>query len=840
MAKEILLLGEFSTGKSAFINLLLGVSILPERLEATDMPVIKIWQSKPTGLFLREKGQKNPLPLDYFSEIPKNWDTFDYAEISIKGHPLLDQGLIIWDTPGINSSNPNHQKHLEKFLQNSMRGFAMVIFLDRGNLTSTKIEFLKKFSFLHNKLRFIINLHENISKENSILILKEAKSVISKYGFNNDVSLLKIGDLVDAFYLESEKMREGISDWDLIKEWGKRKIDYKKLLNSLPNIEDSGLIIFDDITKIASKQIKNLDYYFNLDNKILLNLAKNNDDQAIYVHALKNLKAGDFKNYIRLLKYSANLGNSNAQYELAVFYKDGFDFFREDQNLYSHYLNLAIQNNNSKAVAHSYLDGFNRPKDPMMGFSILRNEFEKGNLVVAYELAELYKDGTGTSKNMEEAERLLRSYQNYNTILGETLLGSFLLEMDNVSKKKEGFSILNSLIKKETNFLAAISLSKTYIEGNNELGIKTNPNKAYEILKPYTGDKYLCDFFISKIFLGYPDLRKEKEGFKLLTSLYKENPEDFIKDIIIELALCYYHGIGTDEDKFKAYELFEKAAQDSIPESYYYLGLFYKEGTYVEKNLLLAKSYFEKAIELGIKEAINELSELTEYFKNTPYARWRKLDEDSYYFEIMGEDVTEKTEAKSIWDNHLIVFYNEKNYNYICYNFENSEKNKFFEAEYLGEGNLAFYSKNDDFWQLIDLQDEINLDELEDYFIEDYNDDDEDIIDCIIFDPKNFNNYIVPDYNNLENNKVYPIYKFCLKWKKEKNNHFRLLINDENISDRINDKFSKGDDLICEVSDFKYKVKLKNFLNAKANVWHPAIFVDEEKGFWDLIEDLFN
>ena len=44
MSKEILLLGEFSTGKSAFINMLLGVSILPERLESTDFSVIKICQ----------------------------------------------------------------------------------------------------------------------------------------------------------------------------------------------------------------------------------------------------------------------------------------------------------------------------------------------------------------------------------------------------------------------------------------------------------------------------------------------------------------------------------------------------------------------------------------------------------------------------------------------------------------------------------------------------------------------------------------------------------------------------------------------------------------------------
>ena len=113
MSKEILLLGEFSTGKSAFINMILGVSILPERLESTDMPIIKIHGGSPAGVWLREPNQKNLRGLDKFSEIPKDWTLFEYAEITIPTHPLLKEGLIFWDTPGINSTNPQHQSILK-------------------------------------------------------------------------------------------------------------------------------------------------------------------------------------------------------------------------------------------------------------------------------------------------------------------------------------------------------------------------------------------------------------------------------------------------------------------------------------------------------------------------------------------------------------------------------------------------------------------------------------------------------------------------------------------------------------------------------------------------------
>lgn len=96
MTKNILLLGEFSTGKSAFINMLLGIPILPERLDATDMPIIKVHGKKPAGLFLREPDQKNPRNIDSWDEVPKNWDEFLHAEISVPDHPLLQKGLVLW------------------------------------------------------------------------------------------------------------------------------------------------------------------------------------------------------------------------------------------------------------------------------------------------------------------------------------------------------------------------------------------------------------------------------------------------------------------------------------------------------------------------------------------------------------------------------------------------------------------------------------------------------------------------------------------------------------------------------------------------------------------------
>ncbi len=247
MSKQILLLGEFSTGKSAFINMLLGVSILPERVSSTDLPVVKIHSGKPAGIWLREPNQKNPQALDTWKDISSDWSTFQHAEITIPNHPLLAKDLVIWDTPGINSINEHHKKHLDNFLKTNHRNYQLVYFFVHGNITSTSLEFLKNNKWLLDKLTILVNIKEVKQESECRLLEKEAKKIVRTQLGSIPVELLYIGDVCEEFNELSESKRNGLSEYDLIRNWESRKIELDDLLKKHTVIGDEHFTIIEDI-----------------------------------------------------------------------------------------------------------------------------------------------------------------------------------------------------------------------------------------------------------------------------------------------------------------------------------------------------------------------------------------------------------------------------------------------------------------------------------------------------------------------------------------------------------------------------------------------------------------
>lgn len=101
---------------------------------------------------------------------------------------------------------------------------------------------------------------------------------------------------------------------------------------------------------------------------------------------------------------------------------------------------------------------------------------------------------------------------------------------------------------------------------------------------------------LATIYRDRKDFKKAFELYNIAQSLEKSN--------VIQLAYSYYYGIGTNVDKEKAVQIFEKIVNDNsesrncdyeVEDANYYLGLIYLEGIIVEKSLEKASAYFEKA-----------------------------------------------------------------------------------------------------------------------------------------------------------------------------------------------------------------------------------------------------
>lgn len=97
----------------------------------------------------------------------------------------------------------------------------------------------------------------------------------------------------------------------------------------------------------------------------------------------------------------------------------------------------------------------------------------------------------------------------------------------------------------------------------------------------------------------YRDKKDFKKAFELYQSAQKINDSNSI-----EVALCYHFGIGTEQNKLIAFEIFLKIVNDisefnntefEIEEANYYLGLYYLEGDIIEKSIEKARYYFKRA-----------------------------------------------------------------------------------------------------------------------------------------------------------------------------------------------------------------------------------------------------
>lgn len=124
-AIRLVVLGEFSRGKSSLVNALLGIELLPTALQATTAinTFVRMLPADRTERFIRIHFQDGR-PVQ---EVPWNDDlalerwgteldeshadvrqTLDYIE-AFMAHPLLEKGLVLVDTPGLETVIKHHE-----------------------------------------------------------------------------------------------------------------------------------------------------------------------------------------------------------------------------------------------------------------------------------------------------------------------------------------------------------------------------------------------------------------------------------------------------------------------------------------------------------------------------------------------------------------------------------------------------------------------------------------------------------------------------------------------------------------------------------------------------------
>ncbi len=532
-----MVMGEFSTGKSTFINALMGENLLKMDATPTTAVITKLCYGKQDKITVYFKDGTNKIYTDIeFNKITATeageenslHKNIDYVERQLP-FAILKRVSII-DSPGLNAYRKEDEKITREFMNNADTILLLFDVNQMNKLVESQLldnlsERLKPIGII-NKIDTYDEEEEDESIEEFIeenrVILKDKVSkllgVSAKQALNgklnNDQRLIEesnikeIEDVITNTILEN---RDTYKFYSLLDKISKFFIEFSEFNNEL-KAKDTlpiGIYEIDAVAKIIYDQMNKDDdnsscklfvgvlYYYT----ILLN--KHIDKAVIYIEE------------------SAKKNNTLAQEWLLDYYikenKTESIFYWSEQ---------LIKRNNSKGqyvLGLCYLGRFNTEKNEKEAIKYLTKAGEAGVAYAQYELGRYYENNDQIGNNVEKAIYWYKKSANQGNINAQCKLAYY-----------------------------------------------------YGLGKVEEKDK-------EQIFYWY----KKAANKGILEAQYK-------------LANCYDKGEGIEQDKEEAFYWYEHTAIRGNVEAQYKLATCYDKGEGIEKDKTKAIYWYEKAVIMKI------------------------------------------------------------------------------------------------------------------------------------------------------------------------------------------------------------------------------------------------
>lgn len=166
---EIVVVGEFSTGKSTFINALLQREILPSKVTPTTATVnfirhlneLSNHAGEPVAKVVFKNGNEMDVPYleltEYVTEMSEKLNVSEqihHVDLYVES-PYLENGVVLVDTPGLQALNPEHEKITKTQIKKSNASILLFNMEQPGKLT--EIKFLRDLSDSIDRIFFVAN-----------------------------------------------------------------------------------------------------------------------------------------------------------------------------------------------------------------------------------------------------------------------------------------------------------------------------------------------------------------------------------------------------------------------------------------------------------------------------------------------------------------------------------------------------------------------------------------------------------------------------------------------------------------------------------------------------------
>ena len=290
---EVAVIGEFSTGKSTFINALLGEDILPATYRPTTNQLMRIQHDDAHKQIYIEGGNPEidglPLTKDNIKKLDS--DTEGLIVIGTKIPAPMDQ-FLIYDTPGVNDPSALS----EEIVFDLLSKVDVVIFILRADsaLKETEINFLQQLVLKKDlgKFFFVINFADGLS-------LNDANDV-RDHVIKNIGHLVQwpIKELNERVFLHSAKQVLNNSNHKELVSVD--QLDYgsmhKKLLQSIQVFSESGYVEL--MTEFLENRIKEIAKSITDKLSAAIDSAQGKDDDYLEALAQINAEINSFRHEI--------------------------------------------------------------------------------------------------------------------------------------------------------------------------------------------------------------------------------------------------------------------------------------------------------------------------------------------------------------------------------------------------------------------------------------------------------------------------------------------------------------------------------------------------------------
>jgi len=312
---RITVVGEFSSGKSTFLNAMIGKSVLPSASRETTAAITYIHNVKTDNpncnkviVTLQDGEQKEFDILDKnkmkefstcFSEGLKVASEVDYVDAYVH-FDSTDENILLIDTPGLNGMEQGHRKLTLDEIKNS--NASICLFGPKG-LAKTDVDFLKILSKHQSRFFFVQNCIDTLKPEENETPegkVEELREQLKKTLYNDEkepeyvfgISALKalVGrdKKMNKLYQDDEKEVNDEDRERLLEESG--FIQLEKTIFDFINSDERIFTFYGSIVQ-QSLEILNVISSQQEENKNLLELRMNEDSINEYLNELKELKA---------------------------------------------------------------------------------------------------------------------------------------------------------------------------------------------------------------------------------------------------------------------------------------------------------------------------------------------------------------------------------------------------------------------------------------------------------------------------------------------------------------------------------------------------------------------